>query len=158
MRSGNNRKNVRTHMQRRVVFFSVCLKEISVLYHFNTAELYFVVFMAACCKFLCLCVVDRAVPKKLQRGVFVGRNWHLISVIFWWIASQRVFLRSCDGECAVQTIKLKTLWSVAFVVFSSGGWVPSAPLTFTKYSLYIGNLTHWGRGHLNCLNARSRGF
>jgi hypothetical protein len=21
-----------------------------------------------------------------------------------------------------------------------------------------GNLTHWGRGHLNCLNARSRGF
>jgi hypothetical protein len=22
----------------------------------------------------------------------------------------------------------------------------------------VGNLTHWGRGHLNCLNAHSRGF
>jgi len=22
----------------------------------------------------------------------------------------------------------------------------------------VGGLTHWGRGHLNCLNARSRGF
>ena len=28
----------------------------------------------------------------------------------------------------------------------------------TSFFLKMAHLTHWGRGHLNCLNARSRGF
>jgi hypothetical protein len=27
-----------------------------------------------------------------------------------------------------------------------------------KFSTFYGTLTHWGQGHLNCLNARSQGL
>ena len=40
------------------------------------------------------------------------------------------------------------LWSV-----SVGSGVHPA-----SYSVFLSVLTHWGRGHLNCLNARSRGL
>jgi len=34
----------------------------------------------------------------------------------------------------------------------------SARSLYKIYFLRTAQLTHWGRGHLNCLNARSRGF
>ena len=91
---------------------------------------------------LCQCIVDTVIPKKLQRGV----SWGGIDIGFL-VFSDELLQRACFAKlwwmCSPQAITLKTLWSIAFIVFSPGGQIPPAPLTFTSGCLYIGNLSEW---------------
>ena len=92
---------------------------------------------------LCRLIVGTVLPKKLQRGV----SWGGIDIGFL-IFSDELLQRACFAKlwwrtCSAQAITLKTSWWVEFVVFSPGGRIPPAPLTFTSGCLYVGNLIEW---------------
>ena len=68
----------------------------------------------------------------------------------------RITIWKVRGEILgyVKTILFFTSWKIINLIMRIRG----APFNHVPtQSLHI-ILTHWGRGHLNCLNARSRGF
>ena len=85
--------------------------------------------------------------------IFFFLMWHL-----YWVAT-----RICASSCWLsQTI---IIISASFCgwhsITRSHGWncydMRTIPILFSS-STASSLLTHWGRGHLNCLNARSRGL
>ena len=74
-----------------------------------------------------------------------------------------LIIMSCYLKCCFNIIRLFTPWSPSWLLPSRFCYCsflcisdlsPAVPLSAPSSSF----LTQWGRGHLNCLNAHSRGF
>ena len=131
-----------------------------------------------------LCTPDLTVLSRLSINVW---SVCLRSVIFTSAHSQgwvnksahltllQLFLRRSDHQCETDkrvwneknldtihagistNVKLLKLYCLHTFCHNSGKF-RSIFIIFRELLRISNSLTHWGRGHLNCLNARSRGF